>query len=164
MAGFDRGAAEAKRFSYQRSPDWPKAEEAHRQKEPTCVCCKPGMDSGAPVQVHHIFPFHYCIALGRPDLELDDRNLITLCDKEEGKPSEDHHLLVGHLNLFQSANLKIVLDVKKTYHGSRERQIKSNPLWEKEVHERLKPLDAMSNEERDQLRKLMDKTLPIKSP
>ena len=34
-----------------------------------------------PVQVQHIFPFHYCVALGRPDLELDERNLITLCGK-----------------------------------------------------------------------------------
>jgi hypothetical protein len=119
------------------------------------------MDAGAPVQVHHIFPFHYCIELGRPDLELDDRNLITLCEKEEGKPGEDHHLLVGHLNLFQAANLKVVVDAKKTYHGSKERQITSSPLWEKEVHGRLKPLDTMSKEEKDELRRLMDKTFPL---
>jgi len=46
------------------------------------MCCKPGTNTRAGLQVHHIFPFHYCIALGRPDLELDDRNLITLCEDD----------------------------------------------------------------------------------
>ena len=58
--------------------------------------------------MHHIFPFHYCIALGRPDLELDDRNLITLCEDEAGKPGQNHHLLVGHLDDFESSNLAVV--------------------------------------------------------
>jgi hypothetical protein len=28
---------------------------------------------------------------GRPDLELDDRNLITLCENERDRPADDHH-------------------------------------------------------------------------
>jgi hypothetical protein len=42
------------------------------------------------VQVHHIFPFHDCVALGRPDLELDERNLITLCGKSHNGIGENH--------------------------------------------------------------------------
>ncbi len=160
MSRYDRGAGEAKRFGYERSPEWQAAAAAHLQKEPTCVCCKQGQDGGAAVQVHHIFPFHYCIALGRPDLELDERNLITLCEKEEGRPGEDHHLLVGHLNLVQSTNLNVVTDAKKTYHGSNERQIKNDARWAKEIHDRLKPLDSLSQEEKAALRARMDRTFP----
>jgi hypothetical protein len=56
-----------------RSPEWPRVERLHLQRQPRCMCCKPGANTRAGLQVHHIFPFHYCIALGRPDLELDDR-------------------------------------------------------------------------------------------
>ena len=111
----DAGGA---RHGIQRSPAWPHAEKLHLQLQPTCVCCKPGMHPNAGVQVHHIFPFHYVIALGRPDLELDQRNLITLCENEEGKPGENHHLLVGHLDSFQSSNLSVVEHAEKTFFGN----------------------------------------------
>ncbi len=45
----------------------------------------------------NIFPFHYCIALGRPDLELGQRNLITLCEDEAGHPADNHHYEAGVL-------------------------------------------------------------------
>src|SRR5262249_40052921 len=98
----DHGELEAAKFDIRRSPEWPKVEKAHLAKQAHCICCRPGYKSEAGLQVHHIFPFHYCIALGRPDLELDDRNLITLCENEKSEPGEDHHLLVGHLDDFQS--------------------------------------------------------------
>ena len=44
------------------------------------------------MQVHHVFPFHSCIALGLPDLELDLRNLITLREHEANRPTEDPHI------------------------------------------------------------------------
>src|ERR1700732_4714415 len=90
-----------------RSPEWRRVERAHLARQPHCVCCKPGTHGRAPLQVHHIFSFHYCRLLGRADLELDDRNLITLCETEEGKPAPNHHLLVGHLDDFQSSNLRV---------------------------------------------------------
>ncbi|MBS2033219.1 MAG: hypothetical protein JST54_35425, partial [Deltaproteobacteria bacterium] len=81
-----------------RSSRWPRIEKLHLSLQPKCACCGDKMDPHAGMQVHHIFPFHYCIALGRPDLELDLRNLITLCENEPGQPGENHHLLVGHLD------------------------------------------------------------------
>ncbi len=157
----DRGAIEARRNGIERrSPKWPEVEKAHLKIQPRCACCTPGMDPGAGVQVHHIFPFHYCIALRRPDLELDDRNLITLCEKEEGRPGEDHHLLVGHLDSFQSSNLAVVKDAQQTYHGWSGGKIKVDPGWLKEVQGRLKPLDKMTQADKDSFAALMNKTLP----
>src|SRR5579863_6845544 len=116
--GVDHGEQEALRTGVRpRSPKWHGVEEAHLAKEPHCECCKPNTNEKAGVQVHHKFPFHYCIALGRPDLELDDRNLITLCEDEAGKPGQNHHLLVGHLDDFQSSNLAVVVDATKTFFG-----------------------------------------------
>src|ERR1700677_3043433 len=87
----DHGAAESARTGQSpRSPEWSKVEKAHLAKNPHCACCATGTNLSAGLQVHHKFPFHYCIALGRPDLELDDRNLITLCENEAGKPGENH--------------------------------------------------------------------------
>jgi len=67
-----------------RSPEWPRVERVHLRRQPRCMCCKPGTNPRAGLQVHRIFPFHYCIALGRPDLELDDRNPITARAGGEG--------------------------------------------------------------------------------
>ncbi|MBS2032966.1 MAG: hypothetical protein JST54_34155, partial [Deltaproteobacteria bacterium] len=58
-----------------RSSRWPRIEKLHLSLQPKCACCGDKMDPRAGMQVHHIFPFHYSIALGRPDLELDLRNL-----------------------------------------------------------------------------------------
>jgi hypothetical protein len=60
--------------------------------------------------VHHIFPFHYCIALGRPDLELDDRNLITLCEDEQGKRSRVEAPARGTPELLRQAHLDFTPD------------------------------------------------------
>ena len=91
-----------------RSPEWPKVEKAHLAKNPHCACCAPGANLSAGQQVHHKFPFHCCIALGRPDLELDDRNLITLCEKEGAGGS--CHLRFGHLDNFKSFNVDVFED------------------------------------------------------
>ena len=143
-----------------RSPEWPKVEKAHLAKNPHCACCAPGANLSAGQQVHHKFPFHCCIALGRPDLELDDRNLITLCEDEEGKPGENHHLLVGHLDDFQSSNLDVVVDADKTFHGMAAAAIKDNAEWKAKVVRRLKPLDQMTEEDKAEFTALMNKTFP----
>src|SRR6202049_95726 len=109
-----------------RSPEWPRVERVHLQRQPHCICCKPGTNTRAGLQVHHIFPFHYAIALGRPDLELDDRNLITLCEDEAGKPGQNHHLLVGHLDDFESSNLAVVEDAARTFYGMDATAIESD--------------------------------------
>jgi len=86
----DRGLIEAARFDIARSPKWPAVEKKHLKDYPYCeVCGAVGSN-----QVHHIFPFHYCVSLGRPDLELDQRNLITLCENQ-GARGDNHHLLLN---------------------------------------------------------------------
>jgi hypothetical protein len=107
------------------------------------MCCKPGTNPRAGLQVHHIFPFHYCIALGRPDLELDDRNLITLCEDEAGKPGQNHHLLVGHLDDFESSNLAVVRMRRGAFYGMDAEAIKSDMTWLRKKVSRL-PVGAGS--------------------
>ena len=157
----DLGELEALRTTGQpRSSKWPKVEKAHLAKYPHCACCLPGRNLTAGQQVHHKFPFHYCIALGRPDLELDDRNLITLCEHEEGRPGENHHLLVGHLDDFQSSNLAVVEDATKTFHGMTAENIKASSEWLAKKAKRLKPLDQMTAADKAHFKALMNSTFP----
>lgn len=68
-----------------RSDKWPAVRDAHLKRSPSCVCCGRRTD----LNVHHVKPYHLF-----PELELDDGNLVTLC---EG-PS-NCHWLVGHRGL-----------------------------------------------------------------
>jgi hypothetical protein len=60
------------------------------------------------VQVHHIIPFQYCIVYGRPELEFNPKNLISLC---EGPGTNDHHVAIGHLGDFQHLNQDVLTDI-----------------------------------------------------
>lgn len=102
----DNGAVVAKKDSdLDRSPKWPGVQKAHLKLEPKCVAC----GGIVLLQVHHVVPFHFCIVIAnRPDLELDHRNLITLCQD----PKTDHHLLVGHEGNFQTYNPDVRRDAK----------------------------------------------------
>jgi len=111
------------------------------------------------VQVHHIFPFHYCVALGRADLELDERNLITLCGKSHSGSGENHHLWVGHLDNFQSSNLNVVHDAEKTFVAMAAGDIKKDKRWLRHWRMRLKPLEAMRNRERVALLEVMNRRM-----
>lgn len=64
-----------------RSGSWPRVRREHLEREPACAACGRRKD----LEVHHIIPFHE-----RPDLELDDGNLVTLC-------ADPCHLVFGHL-------------------------------------------------------------------
>ena len=156
----DHGAEEAARHGVARSPEWPKVAREHLVKQPHCVCCKPGTNANAGVQVHHIFPFHYCIKLGRADLELDDRNLITLCEDEAGKPGQNHHLLVGHLDDFKSSNLRVSTDATETFFGMGASDIKDDHRWLSEKAARLKPLDKMTDEDKHEFVNAMNSRFP----
>jgi 5-methylcytosine-specific restriction enzyme A len=138
----------------QRSGHWRAVEKAHLAKEPGCAAC----GKRVSVQVHHRFPFHYCIALGRPDLELDQRNLITLC---EGPGTEDHHLLIGHLDDFKSSNLSVDVDARSVFATKTKEQIENDPLWMKKRSARLKPLSEMSAVEKADFKALMNRTFPL---
>lgn len=140
----------------ERSPYWHHVQETYLHDNPKCAIC--GATEG--IQVHHKNPFHYCISLGRPDLELDPRNLISLCESESGKPENNHHLLIGHLNDFKSSNLDIDTDVIK-YHGMTLQEIKESTEWQQEeLSKRLKPLNEMSDSEKQEYRKQLDTLLP----
>jgi hypothetical protein len=81
---------------------------------------------GAKVQVHHIKPFHL-----HPQLELDPNNLITLCEAK----GRDHHLLLGHLDEWESYNVNIRSDVKH-YYGKSAAQIRADQRWQKMIKQR----------------------------
>lgn len=75
----------------QRSSKWPAVEHMHLTLEPTCAACG-GRDR---LNVHHVKPFHIY-----PELELDPRNLITLCMGI----GQHCHLLIGHGGNFKMWN------------------------------------------------------------
>lgn len=139
-----------------RSPEWRSVEKAFLSIQPTCMCC--GSRTG--IQVHHIFPFHYCVLLGRPDLELDHRNLISLCESETADKGENHHLLLGHLDDFESSNLNVVEDVKVHFHKRTAAEIKASSKWQEELTKRLKPFGQMTDQDKEDFKKLMDSTFP----
>lgn len=159
-ARVDHGALEAARHGIARSPEWPRVERQHLVEQPECQACPPGQPSGAPLQVHHIFPFHYCVALGRADLELDQRNLITLCEDEKGRPGQNHHLLVGHLDDFQSSNLNVVQDAEGRFKDMTAGAIRANAAWIQEKATKLTPLDLMTDAEKQTFVAEMNKRFP----
>jgi 5-methylcytosine-specific restriction endonuclease McrA len=79
---------------------------AHLASHPECLVC--GRTDA--VQAHHIIPVQFCLALGRPELELDFRNLVTLCETGNGVLTDDHHLYVGHLGGFHAFNPEVRAD------------------------------------------------------
>lgn len=79
-----------------RSPKWRGVEKAHLKREPRCRACN-GINH---VAVHHIQPFHL-----HPELELDEKNLITLC-----MGRYECHLRVGHGGSFRCYNPNVVTD------------------------------------------------------
>jgi hypothetical protein len=138
----------AQKHEAERSPKWNRFRDDFVSKNPGCVVCGRGKEDGVGVQAHHIFPFHYCIALGRPDLELDARNLITLCETEAGHSADNHHLLVGHLDDFESSNLSVVADASGTFKGQGADQIRANAKWLTERKGKLPHILAMTPEDK----------------
>lgn len=84
-----------------RSSKWANVRKRHLKAFPTCAAC--GCDQH--LQVHHIKPFHL-----HPELELEDLNLITLC---EGKDEHQCHLNIGHLGNFKNENPDVVKDAQE---------------------------------------------------
>lgn len=82
-----------------RSPLWGKLRIRFIMQSPFCAVC----GSRDMLTAHHIKPFHLF-----PELELDESNLIVLC---EGK-SVNCHLLFGHLMLWESFNKSVIRDAK----------------------------------------------------
>jgi len=83
-----------------RSKDWRGVRKQYLKDHPKCALC----ESTTKLQIHHIIPFHIA-----PDKELDQNNLITLCENK--KYGVNCHLLVGHLGNYQRINASVLLDV-----------------------------------------------------
>lgn len=66
-------------FEGERSAQWASVRNEFVSKNPSCAACGSRKD----LNVHHIKPFH-----SNPELELDMKNLITLC--------REHHFRIGH--------------------------------------------------------------------
>lgn len=62
-----------------RASEWVQVRNEFVRRHPRCEAC----GSAYNLNVHHIIPFHQ-----RPDLELVEDNLITLC--------REHHFRIGH--------------------------------------------------------------------
>ena len=135
----------------QRSDKWPGVEKAHLQQEPACVVC----GSQQNLQVHHVLPFHFCILLGRPELELDQRNLITLC---EG--TTNHHLLLGHLDDWETYNQDVRSDVAGHFKGMQEAQIQTDSVWLQKKANRPPVWANMTDDQKTKFKLLMDTLYP----
>jgi hypothetical protein len=94
------GVAQGKHpMSAKRSDHWPKVRAEHLKDHPVCEVC----GGAASIEVHHIRPFHL-----HPELELDQNNLITLCEsKNDGV---NCHLWFGHIGNFKSFNVNVLAD------------------------------------------------------
>jgi hypothetical protein len=147
-----------------RSPHWAKVEKEHLIMEPYCRACGPNMNKAFKVQIHHAIPYHYCILLGRPDLELCHKNLISLCESEHDSSCENHHLLIGHLKNFKSGNLNVRIDAETTFQGFTAQKILESTIFqEKLINGRIKPWEEMTDQDKKDLRALMDLWYPLAS-
>jgi 5-methylcytosine-specific restriction enzyme A len=80
-----------------RSTHWRSVRAAHLKLQPTCQVC----GTSDKLNVHHVLPFHL-----HPDLELEQDNLITLCEGADG----GCHLRFGHLWSWHSFNKSVRSD------------------------------------------------------
>lgn len=147
----DRGLLAAATHGLARSPHWSTVEHAFRSTNPTCTAC----GSSEALQVHHVEPFHFCVLVGRPDLELDPRNLISLCERA----GEDHHLLLGHDGDFRSSNPNVRADVV-TFQGMTADAVRGNAAWLAEKTTRYRPWAVWTSPDRLAYRAKLDSALP----
>lgn len=160
MLRTDHGAMIAFSQGLSRSPHWPLRERAFASSHPNCPLCSPEYWGKVGIQVHHVHAFHICVLLGRADLELDFRNMESLCETEAEKPAPNHHLIVGHLDDFQVNNEDLFTDIL-IYSGMTGDQIKAVPAFVSKIRNRPKPFGAWTLGERQRYRTLLDDTLPV---
>lgn len=84
-----------------RSSKWSKVRKEFLEQNPACAIC--GGDK--KLEVHHIVPFNE-----DPSKELDNTNLITLCESK--KYGVTCHLFFGHLGKYTRCNPDIAEDAK----------------------------------------------------
>ncbi len=168
--GSIHGTTAAEEHGIRRSSHWPTIERHFLASNPLCVACSQAQHDARVLQnpklptrglqVHHaVMPFHFCILLGRPDLELDTRNLIVLCEDESGVITQDHHITVGHLLNFQS----YMPDARRASHeycGKTKDQIVVDPAYGRLVKARPKAWRDLSDADKHGMRNMLDQMLP----
>ena len=152
----DPGAIEAARHGVARSPHWPTVEREYKTAHPDCAAGGRG-----PVQAHHkLVSFHIAVLLGRPDLELDERNLISLTEGPDEAQDGLYHLLLGHGDDFRKdCNPAVDKDVV-TFHGVPCRQIRVDPRWQAHAAACPPPWDEWTPEMKAARRAVLDAALP----
>ena len=81
-----------------RSSKWPSLRKAFLFNNSECAAC----GCKEFLEVHHIKPFH-----SNPELELEETNLMVLCDK----PGPDNcHIVLGHWGNYKKINEDVVKD------------------------------------------------------
>ena len=82
-----------------RSSHWSTVRKTFLGSNPKCAVC----NGTTKLEVHHKVPFHL-----KPELELDQNNLIILCESDHN--GINCHLAFGHLGNFKSLNPDVVID------------------------------------------------------
>lgn len=157
----DRGAQVAlEHGAGPRSHHWPTVEHEVRAKNPDCFACPPGSPfEHVGLQVHHCFPYHFVKLAGRPDLELDERNLVVAGETEHGSPAPDHHELIAHGGNFKSYNPNARADAL-VFMGMDTAAIKADPRWAT-LHANLPKLwPELTTDEKILFRRQLDSSLP----
>jgi hypothetical protein len=90
-----------------RSPHWSATRKAFLKTNATCAAC----NGTTKLNVHHKEPFHL-----DPALELDPKNLITLC-----MGSLECHLLIGHGDDFKAYNPNVAEDAATVLRDASQR-------------------------------------------
>ena len=98
-----------------RSSRWSAVREAFLSKNGSCAAC----GQTDHLQVHHIIPFNV-----DPTKELDESNLITLCEDEY-----DCHRIIGHTGNFRKVNPNVREDASlELAKHMANRQVLSNQI------------------------------------
>jgi hypothetical protein len=159
--GLESGADRvALALGVQRSPLWDTARKTHLaiKEQSYCAVCQ----STERPQVHHIIPFHFCHLVYRGDLELDERNLMTLCEV----PQNNHHLLLGHLDDWEIYNPSGRNGIVGAFQGKLAEQLTADQIqvaeiWTQWMAEKPSRWTAMQPQDKMALRNLLDTTLPF---
>lgn len=99
------------RFEVSRSGKWPFLRRRWLEIQPLCQSC----GKNTKIQVHHIHPVHLY-----PELELDDTNLITLCEN----PVFNCHFAIGHCLNWLAWNSDVINDTTMIANSIRTRYFK----------------------------------------
>jgi hypothetical protein len=83
------------------------------------------------------------------------RNLTTLCTRED----REHHLLLGHLDDYESYNPEVE-EFIKTYNRRSNQQIRNDAAWQSAQARKPKHLDEMSQLEKGDFNKMLDGKFP----